>query len=182
MERRRRQRLENAAARRARVIVPTNFPTVKDLLPPVQVPNIPPPHVYRTKKLASWRRHDRAHHRIVFNRSRRTRYRELYVNVPRVATSFDPFVLAWYRDGDVIRVVDHFNPERKLNKWMNQRMKDWKHHGRSDADHTRAASLRLVNYRNSDYRTGLSGALSHGDPAVVADTALYVANVIGSIR
>ena len=109
----------------------------------------------------------------------RERYVLRSVSIPREVREFDAFVIQWMLDRDEVYVVDHWAPEKKLAYWQNKSMRDFKNALRSDVDHSRAASLRLVNYRNKDYSRALFGALQTGDPGVTADSALYAYNVIG---
>lgn len=126
----------------------------------------------------SWRRHERAHHRIQLLGIPRRRYRVLQVNIPRETRHFDPFAITWSRAELGYRIVDHWEPDRKVALWMNKPMRqEWKHYHRTDTDHSRAAALRTISYKDPFYRDGLHGALETGDAKVVADTALYLSHL-----
>ncbi len=164
---------KKGGSRRATIILPRGFEIPEINL--LTIPDLPEPHTFERPGLRSWRKTNRAHHRILISRPPRTRFVERTVNIPIEETEFEPFMTHWVKKFDNWYIVNHNLPDRKIDKHMNQRMRDFKHRDRIDNDHSRAASLRLVNHRSSHYNE-LYGALESRNVGVVADTALVLGN------
>ena len=90
---------------------------------------------------------------------------------------FDPFVLQWKYMAPFVILADQHDPGRKVDYWMNRRMRDWKHRTRQDRDHSRVSPNRVIHYRNPEFAS-LYGAARANDPAILADSALYISNVV----
>ncbi len=165
-------------ARRGTVIVPRNYPIMRHLELPqeLELPTeLPEPHEYRVGAMYSVRRHERAHHRMVLTPVRMD-YERREVLIPIEEREFAPFVTQWKKRGQEWHITHHHDPSRKVDRWMNKRMRDWKDPRREDPDHSRANALQLVSYRNPNYASGMYAALNSGNPRIVGDTALYLFN------
>lgn len=95
--------------------------------------------------------------------------------------NFDPFALSWQRQGERVALVDHFKPDRKVDYWMHKPQRDWKPWNRRSTDEHRVSANRLVSYKHPEFARALYGAAVAGDPAMLADSALYAHNVINGI-
>lgn len=134
--------------------------------------DLPDIHSYYGHGVYSWRNTDSAHHRILIEpHSRRVHYVRRKVRIPVVRRKYQPFVTTWTTTPQGVYILHHNRPERKVDRWMNKPMRDWKDSRRKDPDHSRANALRHLSYRSPNMQY-LQGAVRTNDPGIVADTAL----------
>lgn len=175
------RRFHQRTARNARILLPgelLDYLDGRDLELPPLPGDLPDPHRFVQGDVASWRGHERAHHRLLLAGPGpfRSRPEVAEVSIPVVGRDFDPFLTQWTQDVRGVRVVHHFAAEAKLSAWMHRRMDDWKHHSRREFDSSRAGALAAIGYR-SRLLPALFPALRSGDPLLAADTAIALWNV-----
>lgn len=171
--------------RTAKIIVPAilaALPNVTYTAPDLQG-DLPDPHSYYSQSLISQRPNLRSHQRIILlTPERKTRYVQRKVDIETTRRDFDPYETTWQRYIDGWRITHHFRPERKIEKSLNERHRDWKHRRRQDPDDSRADALRAIPYRWAKYRDYMQGAFDSEDPRIVADTAIVLNQLIKTRR
>ena len=115
-----------AGARQAHVIVPVEFEIPESLELPDELPELPEPHHYIGHGVESWRAHRRSHHRMVLVPPRRkVSYVRKRVWIPRQELDgWSPFITHWKQEGANWVIVNHWNPDRKVDRMINRRMRD----------------------------------------------------------
>lgn len=165
--------------REATILIPKSWPSVRDISLPIAIPNLPGIHERNLPNVRSWRRHARAHHRMLVIPRRRDHYVRRRVRIPREARRFESFRILWVPMAGAVAITDYNDPYIANNRDMNRKRRDWKHFSRSDRDHSRVAAIRVPRMHiSNDAAVGMYAALRSGDPAIAADTALYVRQVI----
>lgn len=170
----RRRKLRRAGYRDAVVILPENVSVPEYLEPPDLPGDFPEPHSIYANGIHSFRSHARAHHRIEVMKGldRDTRYIKRHVQIRRTNRNFEPFASHITEQAGKYRITNHFKPDQKVDKWANERHRDWKHRTRRDRDDSRADVFRTINYSDPDFGRNISGALRSGDIGIIADTII----------
>lgn len=138
---------------------------------PELVPTMPQPMRYDYSGVAVWRHNERSHFRVMYRAPRSLPlYKRQTVIIPVTKRDFEPYVVHWQRMGDVVRMVDHHAPHKKVDLWMNRRGRDVKDRDRSADDDSRIGWSRMVDWRSAEQRIAMFGAFETDDPQVVADT------------
>lgn len=86
---------------------------------------------------------------------------------------FQPYLTHWRMvEPDTWTIVHHWQPERKLQRWMNVKQHDWKAGDRNELDQGRAGVLRALDHRNPAFNRGLRSVLGRGSIEDVERTAV----------
>lgn len=164
------------STRTATVVVPKSMRLPEIIEPPDLPGDLPEPHTAFGTHHASWRSHDRAHHRISVSMAsyRPEEYEERQVKIVKTKRDFRPFTTQINNIGGRVVIVNHFNPQKKVDRDMNKRRRDWKDPHRETDDDSRSTAFSSIPYRVPRLGKALQGALKTDKIGVIADTFIAV--------
>lgn len=166
------------STRKARVILPE---TIADryskyvvLYPPYEFPE---PH--RTVYNGVTSEVKRRHHRIYVPQEpyRNTVGVEKIVEIPIVEREFEPFQSS-YQFQDGFYILHRRDPAPQVDRQMNRRQRDWKHHSRGTRDDSRADAFRMIHPKNPHFGSIAFTALSTGSVGMAADSFLAARHIL----